>query len=67
LVQLGKSMNLNQRSDRTIPPAAICYQRMSQLLALGGHGDSIRQCPLLGVEQTSQIEFAMSGFDPKRT
>jgi hypothetical protein len=22
---------------------------------------------LLGVEQTSQIEFAMSGFDPKRT
>jgi hypothetical protein len=40
---------------------------MSQLLALGGHGDSIRQCPLLGVEQTSQIEFAMSGFDPKRS
>jgi hypothetical protein len=28
---------------------------------------AVMECPLLGVKRTSQIEAAMSAFDPKRT
>jgi hypothetical protein len=33
------------------------------------HGliEARRQCPLLGVKQTSQIRAVMSAYDPKRT
>jgi hypothetical protein len=35
--------------------------------AQSGHLDSRNECPLLSVKRTSQIEAAMSAFDPKRT
>jgi hypothetical protein len=40
---------------------------MRPLLALIGHRDGVEECPLLGVERTSQFDRAMFAVDPKRT
>jgi len=37
------------------------------LLALSGHLDRLRKCPLLGVKRTFLTCSLMSAFDPKRT
>jgi hypothetical protein len=36
-------------------------------LAQSGHSIRAEQCPLLGVKRTSEIEAAMSAYDPKQT
>jgi hypothetical protein len=36
-------------------------------LAQSRHSDCRNECPLLSVKRTSQIEAAMSAFDPERT
>jgi hypothetical protein len=38
-----------------------------RLLAQSRHPDRVGECPLSGVKRTSQIEAAMSAYDPKRT
>src|SRR5215472_16212436 len=36
-------------------------------LAVSGHNDDARRCPLLGAKRTSVASSPMSAFDPKRT
>ena len=42
-------------------------RRRCPLLALSGHTELHRTCPLLGVKRTCRFALQMSAYDPKRT
>jgi len=55
------------RSSGSLRISDMTLMGLCPLLAQSGHRSSLGECPLLGVERTSQFDDVMSAYDPCET